>query len=130
MNVEHLLLCLVKTLDLSAMSVSTARWFGFGSFFLSTKHFSDVDVLAVCRTQEDGLLIHQICHELWSEWPVDLLILTEAEEASTSFIAKWNCVPLPEGIPIWRADQNAASIGASSIQQFPCSARLENGKPV
>lgn len=108
MSVAQLLQCLAKVIDLTEASVSNARWFGFGSFFFSRKHFSDVDLLVVCETQEDGLLIHQLCRELWTEWPVDLLIMTQAEEADTSFIVKWGCIPLLEGIPHWRTSQGAA----------------------
>ena len=110
MSVPQLLQCLAKVIDLTEASVSNARWFGFGSFFLSTKHFSDVDLLVVCATEEDGILIHQLCRELWTEWPVDLLIMTEAEEANTSFIVKWGCIPLLGSIPHWRASQAACGL--------------------
>lgn len=109
MSVAQLLQCLTKVIDLTESSVSNARWFGFGSFFLSTKHFSDVDLLVVCETQEDGILIYQMCRELWTEWPVDLLIMTQTEEADTSFIVRWGCIPLLGGIPHWRTSQGATS---------------------
>ena len=102
MSIALMLDCLSRTMVSTAVILPHARWFGFGSFFLGTQHFSDLDVLVVCADQQEAALIHQACYELWSEWPVHLMILSEAEESSTSFISKCNCVPLPEGIPSWR----------------------------
>lgn len=96
MSLAGLLQCLTRAMELAAESASHARWYGFGSFFSDGKCFSDVDLLVVCASPEEGLLIHELCRELWSEWPVDLLILTEAEEAETSFVEKQGCIRLDD----------------------------------
>lgn len=102
MSIPQMLDCLSRTMASTSAILPSIRWYGFGSFFLGTKHFGDVDLLIVCSDQKEAALAHDSCYELWSEWPVHLMVLTEREEFSTSFISKAGCVPLPEGIPSWR----------------------------
>ena len=94
MRPGELLQSVFRVIDAAAESLPGAEWYGFGSFFSHSPCFSDVDILVVCATQEQGLAIHDLAHELCSMWPIDLLILTEAEAAETSFVEKQGCVRL------------------------------------
>ncbi|POD15189.1 hypothetical protein BKM12_24060 [Pseudomonas syringae pv. syringae] len=102
MTIKLMLESLSRVINSISIEIPSATWFGFGSFFLGSEHFSDIDLLVTCANQREAAQIYEACFELWSEWPIDLLIMTETEEASTTFIAKFGCVPLPEGLPSWR----------------------------
>jgi hypothetical protein len=73
---------------------SNTAWYGFGSFFRESRSFSDIDLLAVCADVERASAIRQEMATVCNEWPIHLLIMTEAEAEETSFIQSQQCIPL------------------------------------
>jgi hypothetical protein len=66
-------------------------WYGFGSYFRRQSVFSDIDILVVCRTPAEALLIRTHTVDLCARWPLHLIIMTEDEEAETGFVASEKC---------------------------------------
>jgi hypothetical protein len=73
---------------------SHTAWYGFGSFFRESHSFSDIDLLAVCADVEGASAIRQEMATVCNEWPIHLLIMTEAEAEETNFIQSQQCIPL------------------------------------
>jgi hypothetical protein len=70
-----------------------ATWYGFGSYFQG-KSFSDIDVLIVCLTTEDAIVMRAATVELCMRWPIHLMIMTEDEQSETDFVGSERCVEL------------------------------------
>lgn len=87
----HAILGVVRDLAVSAPDI---RWYGFGSYFRGAAAFSDIDLLAVCPNDAQTNLARNATRGLCATWPIDLLILTDAEAEETDFLAKQECFPL------------------------------------
>jgi hypothetical protein len=85
---------ILDAIDTSNLSKVSVTWYGFGSFFMGSDLFSDIDLLAVCTTVEETSVIRAKLAALCGEWPVHLLIMTESEAAETDFIKSQLCIPL------------------------------------
>jgi predicted nucleotidyltransferase len=68
-----------------------AAWYGFGSYFKGQESFSDIDVLVVCPTNADAILVRSETKDICARWPLHLVIMTEDEQAETSFIESECC---------------------------------------
>lgn len=77
-----------------ACHLPETMWYGFGSFFNGQTTFNDIDVLVVCPTTTDAILVRRIMTEICARWPLHLLVMTEDEEAETNFVASQRCVLL------------------------------------
>src|SRR5262245_2084068 len=69
-------------------------WYGFGSCFRGHPAFSDIDILVVCSTAAEAIFIRAHIVELYTRWPLHLVIMTEDEEAETGFVASEDCMLL------------------------------------
>ena len=69
-------------------------WYGFGSYFRRQDAFGDIDVLVVCSTPADAIVLRKNMNEICMRWPLHLLIMTEDEERETDFVASQECVLL------------------------------------
>jgi hypothetical protein len=85
---------ILDAIDASNLSAVSVAWYGFGSFFTASDSFSDIDLLAVCSTVEETSVIRRKMAAICSEWPVHVLIMTEAEAAETNFVKSQLCIPL------------------------------------
>jgi hypothetical protein len=74
--------------------LSTADWYGFGSFFNGADVFSDIDLLAVCDTLDAAVQIRRASTVFCSLWPIHMLIMTRDEGSETDFIISEECKPL------------------------------------
>ena len=72
------------------------RWYGFGSFFRGQPVFCDIDLLVVCREQEDAVLVRKLTAECCARWPIHLIVMTESEEAETDFVATAQALDLDQ----------------------------------
>lgn len=72
------------------------RWYIFGSFIRNPRRAADVDILILCKSQADVRRVRDEALDICSEWPLHLLLMTEAEEQETNFIASGGCVLLAE----------------------------------
>ena len=70
------------------------RWYLFGSFTRNPRGAADVDVLVVCRSHADAIRIREEIHDVCSDWPLHLLLMTDSEEEQTKFIVSEGCVLL------------------------------------
>jgi hypothetical protein len=85
---------ILHAIDTSNLSAVSVVWYGFGSFFTTSDSFSDIDLLAICSTVEETSVIRRKMAAICREWPVHLLIMTEAEAAETDFVKAQLCIPL------------------------------------
>src|SRR5205085_10216248 len=69
-------------------------WYGFGSYFRGQQLFGDIDILVVCPTTADALLIRAKTEEICLRWPIHLVIMTEREQSETNFVILEGCVML------------------------------------
>ncbi len=76
-----------------------ARWYGFGSYFRGQASFHHIDVLVVCPSHDDAVVLRRESEAVCSRWPLDLLIMTDDEVAETAFIQSQNCVMIHAGVP-------------------------------
>jgi hypothetical protein len=74
--------------------LSTADWYGFGSFFNGAQVFSDIDLLAVSDTLDAGVQIRRESTTFCSLWPIHMLIMTREECSETEFLISEECKPL------------------------------------
>ncbi|MCG2669346.1 nucleotidyltransferase domain-containing protein [Bradyrhizobium sp. GCM10023182] len=65
--------------------------FLFGSTLDQKATWSDVDVLLVCTSENDGPLARTALAELCEQFPIDLTIMTADEEAELDFIQSERC---------------------------------------
>jgi len=72
------------------------RWYIFGSFIRNPRWAADVDILIICKSQADVRRIRDETLDICSEWPLHLLLMTEAEKQETNFVASEGCVLLAE----------------------------------
>lgn len=73
---------------------ATPRWYGYGSYFKGQHPFGDIDVLVICPTNADSIVIRAKTADLCARWPIHLVIMTEDEEKETNFVASEGCVIL------------------------------------
>jgi hypothetical protein len=74
------------------VTIGNTRWYLFGSVLCDPLRAADVDLLVVCRDHFDADAIRRTTGEFAFCKPIDLLILTEEEEAEASFVANQRCV--------------------------------------
>ena len=79
-----------------AHRVPLTKWYGFGSYFKTEEPFGDIDVLAVCPTTEDAVVVRAGTQHICARWPMHLVIMTEDEEKETNFVVSGQCVPMPD----------------------------------
>jgi hypothetical protein len=72
------------------------RWYGFGSYFETEAPFGDIDVLAVCPTTDDAVVVRTATQHICARWPLHLVIMTEDEEKETNFVVSEQCVAMPD----------------------------------
>src|SRR6202035_3003962 len=72
-------------------------WYGFGSYFRGQNSFGDIDILVVCPTTADAIVIRTKTADLCGRWPLHLVIMTETEQNETDFVVSEVCVILKAG---------------------------------
>lgn len=77
--------------------VHNLKWYGFGSFFATGTSYSDIDVLVVCATLKDAVLVRELVNEFSDLASLHLLVMTKEEEVETDFIRIQGCEFL--GVP-------------------------------
>lgn len=65
--------------------------FLFGSALAQKAVWSDIDVLLICTREIDGTLARQALAELCNQFPIDLTVMTDDEEAELDFIRSQRC---------------------------------------
>ena len=75
-------------------NIGGTRWYVFGSILGDAKIAADVDLLVVCNSDFDADLVRQAVDKFSVSKPVDLSILTEAEEAEICFVQNQRCVQI------------------------------------
>ncbi len=74
--------------------IPNSKFYLFGSAVTHPKACPDFDVLAVADTHEDQMRVFDEMHDLCSTWPIDLLVMSPAEEAECNFVRAQSCQPL------------------------------------
>lgn len=92
LTVEELIHHVHALAEKAEETIGDTRWYLFGSALRDPVRASDVDLLVVCQDHSAADAIRRITDELAFCKPIDLSILTEGEEAETSFIANQHCV--------------------------------------
>jgi predicted nucleotidyltransferase len=77
-----------------ACDVPGAAWYGFGSYFKGQDSFGDIDILVICPTTADSIVIRTKTADLCARWPLHLVIMTEDEQRETGFVASEGCMML------------------------------------
>ena len=77
-----------------SLVVSGLTWYGFGSCFLGTSDYQDIDVLVVCRSIADALLVRYLVQKISDLNGLHLLIMTYEEEQETEFIVRQCCLAI------------------------------------
>jgi len=94
MNQDYVGQLILQVAKAISVNVPSAKWYGFGSYYLGNTLFGDIDILVVAQSLDDCSKVYSLSREICGEWPIDLLILTLDEENETSFIEKKKCIPL------------------------------------
>lgn len=63
----------------------------FGSARRAESTWSDIDILIVCKLDEDGQLARNKLHSLCLQYPIHLLIMTFEEQTEFDFIRSEDC---------------------------------------
>ncbi|OWV99548.1 nucleotidyltransferase domain-containing protein [Rhizobium sp. R693] len=74
--------------------IPNSKFYLFGSAVTHPKACPDFDVLAVADTHEEQMRIFDEMHDVCSTWPIDLLVMSPAEEAECDFVQAQSCHPL------------------------------------
>jgi len=77
-----------------AAELPQAVWYGFGSYFNRPDSFGDIDILVVCPTTTDAILLRAKTTEICMRWPLHLVIMTEDEQRETAFVISERCIVL------------------------------------
>ena len=77
-----------------ACDLPEAAWYGFGSYFKGQDSFGDIDILVVCPTAADAIVIRAKTEGLCARWPLHLVLMTEDEQRETGFVASEGCMML------------------------------------
>lgn len=64
----------------------TSRWFFFGSITTAKGPVADIDLLVVCKTNDDCSTVRNELGSICSRFPLHLLLMTQTEEAEVEFI--------------------------------------------
>lgn len=72
----------------------TARVYLFGSFTRANACWSDIDVLIVTDLDGEGQILRDALSEICLLYPIDLQVMTSAEEAEFDFIRSEKCKEL------------------------------------
>jgi predicted nucleotidyltransferase len=94
MRQDEVLIDILQEAQRLARDVPEAAWYGFGSYFKGQVAFSDIDILIVCPTIADSIVVRAKTEEICLRWPLHLLIMTEYEQTETGFVASEECVML------------------------------------
>lgn len=66
--------------------VPTSRWFLFGSITKTKRPVRDIDLLVVCKTNDDCAAVRAELAPFSAQFPIHLLLMTPSEEAEVKFI--------------------------------------------
>jgi hypothetical protein len=77
-----------------ACDLPGVAWYGFGSYFEGQDSFGDIDILVICPTTADAIIVRSKTEDLCARWPLHLVIMTEDEQRETSFVASEGCTIL------------------------------------
>jgi hypothetical protein len=94
MRGDEALLSVLQEAKQLACHLPEAVWYGFGSYFNGQRSFGDIDILIVCRTTKDAIIVRAKMGDVCAYWPLHLLIMTDDEEAETTFVASQGCIML------------------------------------
>src|SRR5580704_11113356 len=94
MRVDEALAEILQEAKQIARILPGTSWYGFGSYFKGQRSFGDIDLLVVCPSAADTIFIRARTAALCARWPLHLVIMTEAEQSETGFVASEGCVVL------------------------------------
>jgi hypothetical protein len=77
-----------------ACDLPGVAWYGFGSYFKARDSFGDIDILVVCPTTADAIVVRSRTAILCALWPVHLVIMTGEEQKETGFVTSEGCIVL------------------------------------
>jgi predicted nucleotidyltransferase len=93
MSAEAIVEKVRRTIE-TAPSARSLMAYVFGSVAQGRKDWSDIDILIVCHDESDAYVARASMAPLCVRYPIDLLIMTVAEEQEFGFVKKENCLRL------------------------------------
>ena len=78
--------------------VPTSRWFFFGSITTTKRPVGDIDLLVVCETTADCIMVRTELASICAQFPIHLLFMTPNEEMEVNFIQGESVVEIPLGV--------------------------------
>ena len=79
----------------SAMTpIATIRGYVFGSILKPDFRWTDVDILIICDDAMDAPGVRSALESICTSAPIDLLVMSLAEESELNFVSEQGCKPL------------------------------------
>ena len=69
-----------------------SKWYIFGSATQGVTRAADIDILVICRNDEEADRLRKTCNSFYFRKPLDFSILTEQEESEVQFVERQNCI--------------------------------------
>jgi predicted nucleotidyltransferase len=66
--------------------IPRSKWYLFGSVTTTRRPVSDIDLLVVCENDADCTAVRSGLAKVCAEFPIHLLLMTQAEETEVNFI--------------------------------------------
>lgn len=77
--------------------VPTSRWYLFGSITTTKRPVGDIDLMVVCDTSADCIMVRAEMDSVCAQYPIHLLLMTFSEEAEVKFIQGESAVEIYPG---------------------------------
>lgn len=79
--------------------VPHSKWYIFGSTFSNRGPANDIDLLVVCESASDCATVRFGLAATCTDFPIHLLLMTQAEETETNFIVGERAIELRPTLP-------------------------------